>query len=137
VTKTTAYVLIAAALAAGVLLGVFVCRGEDEGERLRGTRGVVRPSDLVDDGKPGWPHVDCSGTPAALLLDEIQMLAEGAFQVQLLGPQQYVHLTNLVNQCALSQRPDAAEHCLPLVQARQAALEGNWVLCIEQMEHPN
>ena len=83
-TKSASFLLAAAALVVGALIGVFVCRGEEKTETptYRGSGDGVKPSDLMGGGNQSWPNVDCGGGTAAQMLDEIQALSEQAFETR-------------------------------------------------------
>jgi len=85
-----------------------------------------------------WSKVGCGGAQACAILDQIQALAVADANAGQMGPGQLAQLNNLLIKCAMNSAPvqlGAAEHCQKINAAKQAALQHNWTLCIEQMEH--
>ena len=128
-------------LIVGVLLGVFVCAGDNTtAPPPDGSRGdpPPLPSTLVESMPEGtWPKIDCSpGEKAIDLLDEICNVAWGAKNAETCTPQQwnqvYTKACNISMDTSLQER--APEHCMKLNEAKAAAMNGEWQLAIDHME---
>jgi hypothetical protein len=101
--------------------------------------GGLTPCQAAASLPPGqWSNVPCGSSQGCAILDQIQSLALADANAGRMGPGQLAQLNDLLIKCAMNTAPvqlGGSEHCQKLNAAKQAAMQHDWALCIEQMLH--
>ena len=128
-------------LIVGVLLGVFVCAGNNTGKPpIDNPRGdpPPLPSTLVESMPSGtWPKMECTpGNNAVDMLDEICNAAWAGKNAETCSPTQWNQIYTKACAIALNPalEPNAPSHCTKLDLAKTAAMNGEWQVAIDHME---
>lgn len=85
-----------------------------------------------------WSKSPCGAQDACAILDQIQSLAIADASAGRIAPAMLAQINDLLLKCATNTAPvqlGGSDHCQKLNAAKQAAMQHNWQLCIEQMEH--
>jgi hypothetical protein len=140
-----AWIAAIVGLIVGVLLGVFVCAGGDTTTPppKDGSRGdpPPLPSSLVESMPEGsWPKAECMpGQKAIDYLDEISTLAWDAKNAEMCTPMQWQQIYNRC--CEIAMNPalqaNAPAHCTKLEETKTAAMNNEWQMAVDHLEHIN
>ena len=99
----------------------------------------LTPCNAAGSIPPGqWSKVPCGTQQACAILDQIQQLAVADATAGRLSAGMLAQINDLLIKCATNTAPvqlGGSEHCQKINAAKQAAVQHNWQLCIEQMQH--
>ena len=131
-------------LIVGVLLGVFVCAGDNTtSPPPDGSKGdpPPLPSSLVESMPSGtWPKIECSpGSNAIDRLDELSTLAWDAKNAEMCTPPQWQQVYSKCCDIAMNAglEANAPNHCTQLDSAKAAAMNNEWQVAIDHLEQIN
>jgi hypothetical protein len=144
--STASNILLAAVVGVAVGIGggyALWGQGETTAQEADGGahdgEGGVTPSQFAASVPNGtWCKVQCGASQACSQLDQIQSLALADLPGGRISPGMFTVLNDLLLKCAINQPPanvGGQEHCQKVGAAKAAALQHDWALCIQHMQH--